>query len=61
MEVDLREFTLDRLGDTELKVSLAEKLSMKPYHGLATLRENAQWERPGRVIFTDTSTGARLG
>ena len=58
MEVDLREITLERLGDTELKYHWAEKLEMKPYHGLATLRENTQWERPGRVIFTDTVTGA---
>lgn len=58
MEVDVREITLERLGDTELKYHWAEKLAMKPYHGLATLRENTQWERTDRVIFTDTVTGA---
>ncbi len=58
MEVDLREITLERLGDTELQYHWAEKLPMKPYHGLATLRENTQWERPGRVVFTDSATGA---
>ena len=58
MEVDVREITLERIGDTELRYHWAEKLDMKPYHGLATLRENTQWERPGRVVFTDTATGA---
>lgn len=58
MEVDIRQITLERLGDTELKYHWAETLAMKPYHGLATLRENAQWERPGRVVFNDTTTGA---
>ena len=58
MEVDVREITLERIGDTELKYHWAEKIDFKPYHGLATLRENTQWERPGRVVFTDTATGA---
>ena len=59
-KVDVRELSLTRLGDTELKYGWAQNLPMKPWHGLTTLRENAQWERPGRVIFADTYTGAEL-
>ncbi|OGV64001.1 MAG: hypothetical protein A3K19_04340 [Lentisphaerae bacterium RIFOXYB12_FULL_65_16] len=60
LEVDIREMTLERLGDTELTYHWAEKLQMTPHHGLTTLRDNTQWERPDRVIFTDTYTGAEV-
>lgn len=60
MRLDIRELRLERLGDTELQTGWAADIPMKKWHGLTTVRENAQWERPGRVVFPETNTGAEV-
>lgn len=59
-KIEIRELALVRLGPTELKAGWAAKVPVQPFHGLATLREASQWDRPGRAIFTDTCTGAEV-
>jgi len=59
-KIEIKELSLVRLGDTELKAGWATHLPVRPWHGLDTLREAVHWDRPGRVIFTDTCTGAEV-
>ncbi|MBT4816226.1 MAG: PKD domain-containing protein [Lentisphaerae bacterium] len=60
MRLDIRELRLERLGDTRLKRGWAADIPMKRWHGLETVREHAQWKRPGRVAFSESNTGAEV-
>jgi len=57
MRAEIKESALIRLGDTRLKAGWA-RLSFEPCHGLETLRRSGNRNRPGRVIFHDTHSGA---
>lgn len=57
MRAEIKELALIRLSDTRLKKGWAI-LRFEPCHGLETLRRSGNANRPGRVIFHDTHTGA---
>ena len=59
-KIEIKQLSLVRLGDTERKPGWPANRRAQPYHGLQTLHEAAQWDRPGRAIFTDTCTGAEI-
>ncbi|MDP6775773.1 MAG: hypothetical protein QGI83_03305, partial [Candidatus Latescibacteria bacterium] len=58
--MEIRSISVTRLGDTELERRWAQNLQLDPIHGLRTLKEAADFERPGFAIFSDTYTGAEL-
>ncbi|MBI3947022.1 MAG: hypothetical protein HY321_13945 [Armatimonadetes bacterium] len=57
MRAEIKAAALLRLGDTRRKAGWAT-LPFERCHGLETLHRSGSWNRPGRVIFTDTHTGA---
>ena len=58
--MEIRSVSVTRLGDTALERRWAQHLPVDPIHGLTTLKEAADFDRPGFAIFTDTYTGAEL-
>lgn len=60
IKLEIKKMELVRLGDTVLPRRWAQNWQVDPHHGLKTLQEAANAERPGKVIYRDTGTGAEV-
>ena len=58
--LSIKNIELVRLGDTALADNWAANLPAHRLHGLDLINENPVWERPGRVIFSDSLIGTEL-
>lgn len=58
--VSIKDLEIIRLGDTVLEDNWLSKCPVSPNHGLETLKKIARPDRPGRVIFHDSMTGAEI-
>ena len=56
----IKKMELIRLGDTSLPRRWAKTIPANIIHGLETLNNNPEWNRPGKVIFHDTFMGTEL-
>ncbi len=59
-ETKIKKMELVRLGDTALPRRWGTTMPVNPLHGLETINENPDWNRPGKVIFKDAFLGTEL-
>ncbi len=56
----IKKMELERLGDTVLPQNWVETVPVDPLHRLKLLADAPAWDRPGKVVFQDSSIGTEL-